>query len=113
MTGTNIGDRLNTAGLTWGWFQGGFDLTVTNPNGTTGCHRSTVSPITGLTEADYVQHHEPFQFYATTRNPESTTRPASVANIGFGFSDAANHQYDIHDFFDSLTAGNLAAGQAS
>jgi phospholipase C len=106
MTGTNVGDLLNTAGLTWGWFQGGFDLTVTNPNGTTGCHRSTVSPITGLTEADYVQHHEPFQFYATTRNP-SHTRPASVANIGF--SDGANHQYDIHDFFDSLSAGNLAA----
>jgi len=23
--------------------------------------------------------------------------------------DAANHQYDIHDFFDALAAGNLAA----
>ncbi len=62
MSATNVGDLLNTAGLTWGWFQGGFDLTVVNPNGTTGCHRSTVSPITGLTEADYVQHHQPFQY---------------------------------------------------
>ena len=35
MSGTNIGDSLNSAGLTWGWFTGGFDLTVINPNGTT------------------------------------------------------------------------------
>jgi phospholipase C len=106
MSGKNIGDLLNTAGLTWGWFQGGFDLTVTNPNGTTGCKRSTVSPVTGLTEADYVEHHQPFQFYATTQNL-AHTRPTSVASIGF--TDAANHQYDIHDFFDSLNAGNLAS----
>jgi phospholipase C len=24
LTGTNIGDELNAAGLSWGWFQGGF-----------------------------------------------------------------------------------------
>jgi phospholipase C len=30
-----------------------------------------------------------------------------VANIGF--SDGANHQYDMHDFYDSLNAGHLAA----
>lgn len=107
LSGKNIGDLLNTAGLTWGWFQGGFDLTVTNPNGTKGCKRSTVSPITGLTEADYVEHHEPFQFYASTQNL-AHTRPTSVASIGFA-GDAANHQYDIHDFYDSLNAGNLAA----
>ena len=102
----NVGNLLNTAGLSWGWFQGGFDLTVANPNGTTGCNRSTVSPITGLTEADYVPHHEPFQFYPSTANP-SHTRPTSLASIGLA-GDAANHQYDLHDFFDSLSAGNLA-----
>jgi phospholipase C len=106
MSGKNIGDLLNAAGLTWGWFQGGFDLTVTNPNGTTACKRSTVSPITGLTEGDYVEHHEPFQFYASTRNP-THIRPTSIAAIGT--TDAANHQYDTHDFFDSLSAGNLAS----
>ena len=106
LSGKNIGDLLNAQGLTWGWFQGGFDLTVTNPNGTTGCKRSTVSPITGLTEGDYVEHHEPFQFYASTQNL-AHTRPTSVASIGF--TDAANHQYDIHDFYDSLNIGNLAA----
>jgi phospholipase C len=102
----NVGDLLNTAGLSWGWFQGGFDLTLVNPNGTTGCSRSTVSPITGLTETDYVPHHEPFQFYPRTANPNHT-RPTSLASIGLA-GDAANHQYDIHDFFDSLNAGNLA-----
>ncbi len=103
----NVGNLLSNAGLSWGWFQGGFDLTVTNPNGTTGCNRSTVSPITGLTETDYVPHHEPFQFYPGTANP-SHARPTSVASIGLA-GDAANHQYDIHDFFDSLNAGHLAA----
>jgi phospholipase C len=102
----NVGNLLNTAGLTWGWFQGGFDLTVTNPNGTTGCKRSTVSPITLLTEADYVQHHNPFQFYPSTQNT-AHTRPNGIANIGF--TDGAKHIYDIHDFFDSLNAGNLAS----
>jgi phospholipase C len=107
LSGTNVGDLLNTAGLSWGWFEGGFDLTVTNPNGTTGCNRSTVSPITGLTEADYVPHHEPFQFYASTQN-SAHTRPTSIATIGLA-GDAANHQYDTHDFFDALAAGHLAA----
>jgi len=101
----NIGNLLNNAGLTWGWFQGGFDLTITNPNGSMGCNRSTVSPITGLTEADYVPHHEPFQFYPSTANP-GHTRPTNVQSIGF--TDVANHQYDIHDFFDALSAGDLA-----
>ena len=28
LTGTNIGDRLNAAGLSWGWFEGGFAPTT-------------------------------------------------------------------------------------
>ena len=36
MAGRNIGDLLNDAGVTWGAFMGGFDLTATNSNGTTG-----------------------------------------------------------------------------
>jgi phospholipase C len=107
LSGKNVGDLLNAASLSWGWFQGGFDLTITNPNGSSKCSRSTVSPITGLTETDYVPHHEPFQFYATTQNP-AHTRPTSVAMIGQPH-DAANHQYDIHDFFDALAAGHLSA----
>jgi phospholipase C len=104
LSGKNIGDLLNAAGLTWGWFQGGFNLTITNPNGTTGCSRSTVSPVTGLTEGDYVEHHEPFQYYASTRNV-SHLRPTGA----IGTSDQANHQYDIQDFFTAVAAGNLPA----
>jgi phospholipase C len=37
MAGRNVGDLLNLAGVTWGWFEGGFNLTITNSNGTTGC----------------------------------------------------------------------------
>ena len=70
ITGQNIGDLLNDAGVTWGWFQGGFDLTATNANGTTGCARSTHSrPSPNFDVRDYVPHHEPFQYYATTANP--------------------------------------------
>ena len=105
MSGTNIGDLLNKAGVTWGWFQGGFNLSITNPNGTTGCTRSTVSAIVG-TQNDYVEHHEPFQYYASTANP-THARPTSVATIGT--TDAANHQYDILDFNAALAANNLPA----
>ena len=105
---TNVGNLLSNAGVSWGWFQGGFDLTVVNPNGTTGCNRSTTSPITGVTEADYVPHHEPFQFYPSTANP-THARPAISTSTSIGGPDAnANHQYDTHDFFDALNAGNLA-----
>jgi hypothetical protein len=41
MHGKNVGDLLNAKGITWGSFMGGFDLTITNPNGTTGCLRET------------------------------------------------------------------------
>ncbi len=104
MTGPNIGDLLNAANLTWGSFNGGFNLSLTNPNGTTGCHRTTTSAVTGVTESDYIQHHEPFQYYTSTQNL-THARPSSVASIGH--TDAANHQYDIEDFFAALKANNL------
>ncbi len=106
MAGKNVGDLLNAAKLTWGWFEGGFDLTVTNPNGTTGCKRSTVLSVSGQTGAvpDYVPHHAPFQYYASTANPNHVRPTAAI-----GTTDAANHQYDTHDFTDALAAGNLAA----
>jgi phospholipase C len=106
VTGKNVGDLLNTKGITWGFFQGGFDLTITNPDGSTGCKRTHASAVTGVKKGDYIPHHEPFQYYASTANP-THIRPSSVAAIGG--SDAANHQYDIHDFFDALAKGNFPA----
>ncbi len=106
MTGKTIGDLLNAAGVTWGFFTQGFDLTVTNANGTTGCKRSTTSSITNTNKADYIPHHEPFQYYTSTANP-THARPSSVTAIGY--TDAANHQYDVHDFYDAINAGNFPA----
>ena len=80
---------------TWGWFEGGFNLSIVNSNGSTGCNRNTISAITGQNKNDYVPHHEPFQYYASTANPNHL-RPTSVANIGH--TDAAKHQYDIRIF---------------
>ena len=107
MSGKNVGDLLNAKGITWGWFEGGFDLTLTNPNGTTGCKRSTVSAISG-TQADYSAHHQPFQYYASTINPNHN-RPTPGVAIGAADAAGANHQYDIHDFTDALKAGNMPA----
>ena len=106
MNGTNIGDLLNSAGVSWGFFEGGFDLTITNSNGTSGCSRSTKSSVTGESETDYIPHHQPFQYYASTQNL-AHTRPSSVASIGEANDPAAHNQYDIHDFFDAVKAGNF------
>jgi len=107
MSGNNIGDLLNEANITWGWFSGGFDRTITNTNGTTDCKRSSKSPVSAKTIADYIPHHEPFQYYASTANPEHV-RPAAAKLIGHA-GDAANHQYDMHDFYDALKVGNFPA----
>lgn len=106
LTGTNIGDLLNAKGITWGWFEGGFDLSLKNSNGTTGCSRSTTSAVTGVKKADYIPHHQPFQYYKQTANPKHL-RPASVR--GIGQTDQANHQYDINDFYAAVKAGNMPA----
>jgi phospholipase C len=102
--GTNIGDLLNAAGITWGWFAGGFNLNIVNPDGSTGCNRQSTSPIAG-TQSDYVPHHTPFQYYGSTANP-THARPKSVATIGHS-GDPANHDYDVDDFFAAVSAGNF------
>ncbi len=106
MGGQTIGDLLTGAGVTWGGFMGGFDLTVVNSNGSTGCGRSTHSNITGVTEQDYIPHHSFFNYWASTSN-YAHTRPASVAEIGN--AGQANHQYDLNDFFAAVSAGNQPA----
>ncbi len=107
MSGQNIGNLLNARGVTWGWFEGGFDLSLKNANGTTGCARSTTSSVTKVTESDYIPHHEPFQYYTSTENLKHV-RPTSTQMIGRA-GDAANHQYDINDFYAAVSAGNMPA----
>jgi len=145
LTGQNIGDRLNAAGLSWGWFQGGLRPTTSFAQATGGTQPTStftpdqfkgkfatppasdqglcnaVHPIGaaiggtgGITPGgtnygnkdDYIAHHEPFQYYATTANPHHLA-PASLAAIGTDSQtitngtpqfDTANHQYDMSDF---------------
>jgi phospholipase C len=132
MTGRNVGDLLNLKGISWGWFEGGFAPTspaVVNPDGSTATpavcasahiqHQYGTPPVLIVPNptinpgpdihtpgTDYSSHHQPFQYYASTRNPHHI-RPASVAEIGH--NGPANHQYDITDFMAALKAGNLPA----
>jgi phospholipase C len=106
MTSRNIGDLLNAAGVTWGFFAEGFDTMISNSDGSTGCGRSHTSAITGQTSRDYIPHHEAFQYYVSTANP-THARPTSVQMIGRANDGSTAHQYDIHDFFDAVAAGNF------
>jgi phospholipase C len=163
MKGANVGDKLNAAGLSWGWFQGGFRPTTTFATATAASPQPTsvftpdqfkgrfaVKPASdqGLCNAvhpvgaalggtggngasgsaagtnygnkdDYIPHHEPFQYYASTANPHHLA-PASLTAIGTDTQtftagtpqfDTANHQYDMSDF-DSLV-GAIAHGYAT
>jgi phospholipase C len=106
MGGKNIGDLLTAAGVTWGSFMGGFSLKIVNPNGTTGCARSTANAVDGIATNDYIPHHSFFNYYASTANL-AHTRPASLAEIGN--AGPAHHQYDLEDFFAAAAVGNLPA----
>ncbi|MBO0804972.1 MAG: alkaline phosphatase family protein [Nocardiopsaceae bacterium] len=97
LSGQNIGDLLNAQHVTWGWFEGGFAPTSHNSGGAV-CGESHQN-VGGQTVADYVPHHEPFQYYASTANPDHLP-PSSDAAIGR--TDQANHQYDMSDFYDAL-----------
>jgi phospholipase C len=111
MGGKNIGDLLDEAGITWGWFQGGF----ASPNYVSGkpstddlsavC-TTTHDNVAGASANDYSVHHEPFQYYASTANPQHLP-PTSIAMIGH--QDQANHQYDLRDFWAAADNHNLPA----
>jgi phospholipase C len=113
MAGRNIGDLLNDAGISWGGFMGGFNLGLTNANGTTDCKRSTHSLIVGADIKDYTPHHNWFAYYPSTAN-SAHLRPSSVNAIGRtlaadGTRDPANHEYDLADFYAAVKAGNFPA----
>lgn len=92
-TNKNVGDLLNTNGVTWGWFQGGFaDPSAAHTN------------VGGASVTDYSPHHQPFQYYKSTANPDHKA-PSSPAMIGK--TDQANHQYDMKDFWTAVDGGNM------
>jgi phospholipase C len=158
LTGKNIGDELNAARLSWGWFQRGNRPTTTFavasaatghagqatstfiPNEFSGSFTGKVVPPHASNQAlcdavhpvgaafggngqwgfkdDYIPHHEPFDYYASTANPHHLA-PTSLSAIGTDTQtyvagvpqfDTANHQYDISDFdqlVSAITAGTL------
>jgi len=104
MGSSNIGDLLTAAGVSWGSFMGGFNLSLVNPNGTTGCSRSSTGR--SGTTADYVPHHSLFNYWTSTANP-AHTRPASLSEIGG--AGPANHNYDLQDFYAGVAEGYFPA----
>ena len=106
MSGTNVGDLLNKKHITWGWFAGGFALTGTNPDGTPACGASSAGLASPNGTHDYIPHHEPFQYYKSTANPNHLA-PSDASKIGQ--TDRANHQYDLSLFETALFEGNLPA----
>jgi phospholipase C len=137
-TGKNIGDELNTAGLSWGWFQGGMAPSTAY----TGAANNSANPYNNLTvqasglqakcaqthnigtalggtgtggvkpygtTADYISHHEPFDYWASTANPHHLV-PSSLSQVGTDTQhfdgttpefDTPNHNYDM-SVFDQL-----------
>ena len=60
------------------------------------------------TKADYIPHHEPFQYYSSTANPHHLA-PKSLSVVGTdtatpGKFNTANHQYDMSTFDDLVSA---------
>jgi phospholipase C len=101
LTGPNVGDLLTQAGISWGWFQGGFRL---DPTGEP-CERTSTN-LAGIEETDYEAHHNPFQYFDSTANPGHLP-PSS--NEAIGHDDQANHLYDLEDFWTAADAGHLPA----
>jgi phospholipase C len=97
MSGSNIGDLLNAAGIPWGAFMGGF--------GDTTCAQAH-NNVGGVSVVDYIPHHAFFQYWRSTQNPQHLP-PSKPENIGK--ADQANHQYDLSLFFSALKSGHLPA----
>ncbi|AYV87251.1 MAG: phospholipase [Sylvanvirus sp.] len=94
MQGTsNVGDLLNSRGIPWGWFNGGFSDSKQSHVG-----------ANGALTLDYVPHHQPFQYFPSTANLNHLP-PASLSEVGS--AGPANHQYDYNYLFPAAENGNL------
>jgi phospholipase C len=105
MLGRNVGDLLNARGVSWGGFMGGFD--------DTDCNQSSFSSVLDGSMRDYVPHHNWFQYYASTSNPDHLL-PKTTAAIGHtydadGKRDPANHEYGMTQFWSAVDADNMPA----
>jgi len=96
MSGQNIGDLLNQAGITWGAFMGGFDNCAMTHNNSSGASAGF----------DYIPHHAFFQYWHSTLNGAHLP-PTSDAMVGS--TDQANHQYDLNRLYTAIAKHNLPA----
>jgi phospholipase C len=98
MTGKNVGDLLNAAGVSWGWFYGDFaPVSIT----------AGVATCTSI----YNNHYAPFDYYQSTANPHHIP-PVSLAAVGTDTCSnftCANHNYDLNTFYNALSNGVLPA----
>jgi phospholipase C len=110
--GKTVGDLLNAKNITWGWFQGGFAPTGYNASNQAICGAHHVGlagddAVTQSSDGDYIPHHEPFQFYASTENAHHVA-PSDPGLIGTS-SDGTHHQYDLSSFWTALDEDRLPA----
>jgi phospholipase C len=105
-TGRNIGDLLNAKGITWGWFQGGFAPTTPSAGGSLAVCGAAHANIGGGSVGDYLPHHNPFAYYASTANQHHLP-PSSIQAVGT--TDQANHNYDLSVFAQAVQAKSLPA----
>jgi phospholipase C len=96
MTGHNVGDLLNKAGVTWGWFYADFGPATPAAPG-------VLATCTDLYDA----HYDPFNYYPQTANPHHLP-PTSLPMVGRQ-GDQANHQYTLQTFFNAAAAGHMPA----
>ncbi|MGN6559529.1 MAG: phospholipase C [Candidatus Nitrosocosmicus sp.] len=104
MEGKNIGDLLNAKNMTWGWFSQGFIPSTKNADGTWTCNSVYHKSKGGTNNSDYYPDVEPFQYYNSTANPHHFP-PSS--NDKIGYTDIANHQYNLSSFWTAGQSGNL------
>ena len=65
--------------------------------------RTSSDSATGLSNVtDYVSHHNGFAYNINTANPHHLPPTGPV-----GYTDQANHQYDLSLFLSAITDGNL------
>lgn len=106
----NVGMLLNKRDISWGYFVGGFNPNIVNPDGSTGKVRAhsidtglqTVPRVDGIVDYSFA----PFEYFIDNANP-THARPSSLKMIGK--QDAANHIYDSDDFISAVQSGNMPA----
>jgi phospholipase C len=69
MLGRNIGDLLNLKNISWGWFQGGFDLTLSNSGANNYPNTTVAGPYTGY----------PGSYYAGSTGTSQSNAPVGCA----------------------------------